>query len=336
VKIAIDAMGGDNAPLSNIEGAIASLESKGISPVARREKIEIVLVGQKNLIKNELTRRGDSGLPFEIQDASQVIGMDEHPAEACMSKPDSSIAVGISLLKEGKVEAFISAGNSGAVMATAVINLDRLKGVRRPAIASVFPTLKEPCVIVDVGANSECKARHLYQFAAMGEAYVKYVFKRRIPRVALLSMGHEENKGSPTTRDAYQLLIKSKMNFIGNIEGGDIINGTADVVVCDGFIGNVVLKFGEGLALAIMELLKQEIQKSPVRKLGAGIMKGAFRDIMKKIDYEEIGGAPLLGVNGTCVICHGVSTAKAVKNAVNVAAEFVEQEVNKHIEENLQ
>jgi glycerol-3-phosphate acyltransferase PlsX len=335
LKIAVDVMGGDNAPSSNIDGAIAALDSKGIGPVARRQKIEIVLVGKKDLIKEELATKGVSAFPFEIQDASQVIGMEESPTEACLKKPDSSIVVGISLLKERKVDGFVSAGNSGAVMATAVINLERLKGVRRPAIAAVFPTLRDPCVIVDVGANAECKPKHLYQFAAMGEAYVKYVFKRRIPRVALLSMGREEGKGSPITQAGYNLLIKSNLNFIGNIEGGDIINGVADVVVCDGFMGNVVLKLGEGLATAIIELLKQQIDKSFIRKMGAGMMKGAFKDIMKKIDYEEIGGAPLLGVNGTCVICHGSSNAKAVKNAINVAVEFVEQEVNKHIEENL-
>jgi len=335
LKIAVDAMGGDNAPIPNIEGAIESLSPDGVGPVARKQDIEIVLVGRKDVINKELSHRGATTLPIEVQDAAQVVGMEESPLEAFRKKPDSSINVGISMLKRGEVDGFVSAGNSGAVMAAAVMNLERLKGVRRPAIAAIFPTVKEPCIIVDVGANAECKPRHLYQFAAMGEAYVKFVFKRRIPRVALLSMGHEESKGSTITQAAYKLLMKSNMNFIGNIEGSDIIKGAADVVVCDGFVGNVVLKFGESIASLILELLKQEINKSAVRKIGASMMRGAFKDIKKKINYEETGGAPLLGVNGACVICHGMSSAKAVKNAINVTVEFVEQNVNKYIEENI-
>ena len=335
MRIAVDAMGGDTPPAPNIDGAIAALEPGGIGQVTRKEKTELVLVGRKELLKREIAARGVSALPLEIIDAPQVIGMEENPIEGCRSKPDSSIVTGMTMMASGEVDGFVSAGNSGAVMAAAVMNLEKLKGVSRPAIAAAFPTLKDPCVIVDVGANSECKSRHLCQFALMGEAYVKYVYKRRIPRVALLSMGHEESKGSSVTRSAYKLLMKSNMNFIGNIEGSDIVKGAADVVVCDGFMGNVVLKFGESLAMSILELLKVEIDQNVIRKIGAGIMKGAFTDIKKKINYEEIGGAPLLGVSGACVICHGISSAKAVKNAINVAAEYIEQDVNKHIEESL-
>jgi len=335
LKIAVDAMGGDNAPFSNIEGAIAALSPDGIGPVARKEKIEIILVGEKDMLKKELAKRGASALPLQIKDASQAIDMDESPLEAYRNKPNSSIAEGIKMLKSGEADGFVSAGNSGAVMATSVMELDKLKGVARPAIASVFPTLKESCVIVDVGANAECKPKHLYQFALMGEAYIRYVFKRRIPRVALLSMGHEEGKGNALTKAAYKLLMKSDINFIGNIEGSDIVKGTADVVVCDGFVGNVVLKFGESLAMSILSLLKQEVKKSFVRRIGAGIMKGSFRDVKKNINYEETGGAPLLGIDGSCIICHGISTPKAVKNAVNALAEYIVQDVNKHIEESL-
>jgi glycerol-3-phosphate acyltransferase PlsX len=335
MKIAIDAMGGDRAPGPNIDGVLAVLENKNAGQAAHKRKLEIVLVGKRDLLKKELTSRGVSALPVEIKDASQVINMDESPIDACRKKPDSSIVVGTMMLKDGLVDAFISAGNSGAVMASAVLHLERLKGVRRPAIATIFPTLKESCVIVDVGANAECKSKHLFQFAMMGESYVKYVLKRRIPRVALLSMGHEEGKGNTVTQAAYKLLMKSNLNFIGNIEGGDIINGVADVIVCDGFVGNVILKFGESVAESVLGILKQEIEKSPVRKFGAGIMKGAFRDVKKRIFYEETGGAPLLGVNGSCIICHGGASAKAIKSAINVAVEFVEQDVNMHIKESI-
>ncbi len=330
MKIAVDAMGGDNAPHPNIDGAILAIETE-----LRKQKIEIVLVGKKDIIKKELASKGGAVLPIEIKDASEVIDMDESPIEACRKKLDSSIVVGINLLKNGSVDAFISAGNSGAIMTAAVLYLERLKGVRRPAIATVFPTLKQPCVIVDVGANAECKSKHLFQFALMGESYVKYVFRRRIPRVALLSMGHEEGKGNTITQAAFKFLMKSNLNFIGNIEGGDIIKGEADVIICDGFVGNVILKFGESFAEAMLGLIKQEINKTAVRKFGASIMKGAFRDVKKRVFYEETGGAPLLGVNGACVICHGSSNAKAVKNAINVAAEFIEQDVNKHIQESI-
>lgn len=335
MKIAVDAMGGDNAPCPNIDGAIAAIENKDIGQAVRKQKIEIVLIGKKDVLKKELVSRRVSALPVEIKDATQVIGMDEAPIEACRKKLDSSIVVGIMMLKDKLVDAFVSPGNSGAVMAAAVLYLERLKGVRRPAIATVFPTLKQPCVIVDVGANTECKSKHLFQFAMMGGPYVKYIFKRRIPRVAILSMGREEGKGNTVTQAAYRLLMKSNLNFIGNIEGCDIIKGAADVIVCDGFVGNIILKFGESIAESIIDLLRQEIQKSTIRKIGAGIMKGAFRDVKKRIFYEEIGGAPLLGVNGACIICHGSASAKAIMNAINIAAEFVEQDVNKHIEESI-
>ncbi len=333
MKIAVDVMGGDNAPLPNIDGAIEALSS---NIIAGKENIEIVLVGEKKMIQCEIDKKAAKSLPIEIQDATQVIEMDESPIEACRKKQDSSIMVGLTLLKEGEVDGFVSAGNSGAVMAGAIMNLERLKGVIRPAIAAVFPTLKDNCIIIDVGANAECKSKHLYQFAAMGEAYVKYIYKRRIPRVALLSMGHEEGKGNNLTQLTYRMLMKSKLNFIGNIEGSDIMKGVADVIVCDGFVGNIALKFFESVTTSIMGLLKNEIDKNIIRKIGASIMKGAFQDIKKKISHEEVGGAPLLGVKGSCIICHGISTAKTIHNAIKMSAEFVEQDVNKHIQESFE
>ncbi len=335
LRIAVDALGGDKAPSPNIKGAIEALQPGGLGGVARKQKVEIILVGRKEEIKEEISFRGAATLPIEIQNATQVVEMEDSPMAATRLKPDSSISVGVNLLKEGRADAFISAGNSGAMMTAAVMNLGRLKGVKRPAIATVFPTVKDPCIIVDVGANAECKPRHLFQFAAMGECYVKYVFKKRIPRIGLLSMGHEEGKGNALTRTAYSLLMESDMNFIGNIEGGDIIKGTADVVVCDGFVGNVVLKFGENAAKLLFEMLKSELHKGILRKAGARILKVAFDNIKKQVLYEEVGGAPLLGVNGTCIICHGSSNALAIRNAINAAAEAVEQDLNKHIEEKL-
>ena len=335
LKIAVDAQGGDKAPAPNIEGAIAALQPGGLGTIARKQDIEIVLVGRKDMIKEELARRHVSTLPIEIENATEVVEMEDSPMDSTKNKPDSSIAVGIRLLKEKKADAFITAGNSGAMMTSAVMNLGRLKGVKRPAIAAVFPTIDDPCVIVDVGANAECKPKHLYQFAVMGEAYVRDVFKKRIPRISLLSMGHEEGKGNTLTRTAYKFLMESDMNFIGNIEGGDIIKGAADVVVCDGFTGNVVLKFGESAAQSLFEMLRNEIGKGFFRKLGAGMMKGALKEIKKQVLYEEVGGAPLLGINGTCIICHGMSNALAIRNAINAAAEAVEQDLNKHIEEKL-
>ncbi|MGM0441647.1 MAG: phosphate acyltransferase PlsX [Elusimicrobiota bacterium] len=335
MKIAIDAMGGDRAPGPNIKGAIKALEPDGLGNVVRKDNIEIVLVGKKKVIKKELSKLNAGALPIEIRDASQVIEMGDSPMRAVTKKLDSSLVVGVNLLHEGKVDGLVSAGNSGAFMAASAINLDKLRGVKRPAIASIFPTLKEPCVIVDAGANAECKPKHLYQFALMGEAYVRDVYKRRIPRIGLVSMGHEKGKGNKLTRSTYKMLMKSDVNFIGNIEGNDIITGDVDVVVCDGFTGNIILKFGESIAGSMVKMLKREIDKNLLRKIGAGIMKGAFSDLKKKVFYEEIGGAPLLGLEGTCIISHGNSNAKAIKNAVNVAAEFIEQDVNKHIEENL-
>ncbi len=335
MKIAIDAMGGDRAPVPNIKGAIQAIKPEGLGGVLRKDEIQIVLIGKKDLIKKELSRQRVGNLPIEIEEATQVIEMEDSPMRAVTKKTDSSIVVGVKLLREGKIDGLVSAGNSGAFMAAAAINLDKLKGVKRPAIAAVFPTLKQSCVIVDAGANADCKPKHLYQFAMMGEAYVRDVYKRRIPRVGLVSMGHEKGKGNKLTRATYKLLMKSDMNFIGNIEGNDIITGDVDVVVCDGFTGNIILKLGEGIAGSMLKMLKNEIDKSIVRKLGAGIMKGAFSDLKKRVFYEEIGGAPLLGLEGTCIISHGSSNTKAIKNAVNVAAEFIEQDVNKHIEKNL-
>jgi glycerol-3-phosphate acyltransferase PlsX len=335
LKIAVDAMGGDRGVSVNVLGAIKALSPEGVGQVARKQPISIVLVGKKEVIKKELAKHGATTFPIEIKDASQAVEMDEDPLEACRNKPDSSIMVGVKMLKEKKIDGFVSAGNTGAYTAAATLTLNKIKKVKRPAIASLFPTVKDFCVITDVGANAECKPKFLYQFATMAEEYVKYVYKRRIPRVGLLSIGHEKSKGNKLVKDTYDLLMESDLNFIGNIEGGDIIKGVADVVVCDGFTGNIVLKFGESVAQAVIDILKDEIGQSVFRKVGAGMMKGSFQGLKDRMLYEEVGGAPLLGLDGTCIICHGDSNANAIKNAINVAVEFEEQGVIKHIEENI-
>lgn len=335
MKIAVDAMGGDLGLEPNVLGAIQALGPEGVGQVARKQPISIVLVGQKELIKKELARHGATTLPIEIADASQSVDMDENPLEACRNKPDSSIMVGVKLLKDKKIDGFISAGNTGAYAAAATLTLDKIKKVKRPAIASVFPTIKDFCVIVDVGANADCKPKFLYQFATMAEEYVKYVYKRRIPRVGLLSIGHEKTKGNKLVKETHELLLESDLNFIGNIEGGDVIKGVADVVVCDGFTGNIILKFGESISQAVIDIIKEEVGKNVMRKVGGKMLEGAFKGLKKRMLYEDVGGAPLLGLDGTCIICHGDSNARAIKNAINVAVEFEEQGVNKHIEEQI-
>ncbi len=335
MKIAVDAMGGDWGAAPNVLGAIEALSPEGVGQVARKQPISVMLIGQKEVIKKELAKHEATTLPIEIKDVSQSIDMDEDPLEACRSKPDSSIMVGVKLLKAKRIDGFISAGNTGAYTAAATLTLDKIKKVKRPAIASVFPTIKDFCVITDVGANADCKPKFLYQFAVMAEEYVKYVYKKRIPRIGLLSIGREKSKGNKLVKDTYELLMESNLNFIGNIEGGDIIKGMADVVVCDGFTGNIILKFGEAIAPAIINILNDEIDQNIFRKVGAGMLSGVFQVLKDRMLYEDVGGAPLLGLDGTCIICHGNSNAKAIKDAINIAVEFEEQAVNKHIEEQI-
>ncbi len=325
MKIAIDAMGGECAPQAIVEGAVQAVE---------HIKAGLILVGKEDEIGRELAKyKGFKNI--SIHPASQVVEMSDSPTEVLRKKKDSSIAVAVKLAQDGKVAAVVSAGNTGAAVATSVMNLRSLKGVQRPAIAIPLPTMKGTSVLLDVGANVDSKPKHLFQFGVMGNVYASYILKKRNPRVALLSIGEEETKGNDLTKAAFKLFKDSSMNFIGNIEGRDLFQGKADVIVCDGFVGNIVLKVSESLEQTFKVLLKEEISKELVTKIGAYLMGSAFKGLKKKTDYSEYGGAPLLGINGVCIISHGSSSAKAIKNAIFVAEKFIDYEVNKHIIENL-
>jgi glycerol-3-phosphate acyltransferase PlsX len=327
MKISVDAMGGDHAPAAIIEGAIRA---------AKAFSHEIILVGNPEVIQAELTRLGAANLPnIRIEASQDVVGMDESPAQACRQKPESSMMVAARLVGRGQADAVVSAGNSGATMAAALWHMHRLPGVMRPAITSIMPTLKGFCVVTDVGANVDCKPKHLLQFGVMGAQFAKHIFNRPEPRVGLLSIGEEETKGNELTLAAAPLFKQYIPGFIGNVEGRDIPKGMADVVVCDGFVGNVVLKFGEGLAEALIGLIKEQVHRHPIAKIGGLLLRGAFRDVHKKIDYAEYGGAPLLGVNGICIVCHGKSNPKAIFNAIRVAGELVQKGTNDLIRQEL-
>jgi len=328
MRIAVDAMGGDNAPAAVVEGAVLA---------AREYEIKVLLVGQQEVVKETL-RNFDLGKgSIEVIPASQVVLMDGSPTEAVRRKRDSSIAVAARLLKNRDADAMVSAGNTGAALATTRSLLGKLKGLARPAIAAVIPNAVDVTILLDVGANAGgCKSEHLLQFAIMGEVYAKDLMGKENPRIGLLSIGEEKSKGSATTLGAFPLLMQSKINFVGNVEGKDIVNGTVDVVVCDGFVGNAILKFAEGMSEMILQLIRAELSRGKLSKLGMLLAEPALRKFKKRVDYTEYGGAPLLGINGACIIGHGKSNAIAIKNAVRVASEFVSHKVNNHIEQNLQ
>jgi glycerol-3-phosphate acyltransferase PlsX len=325
--LALDAMGGDNAPSSTVEGAILA---------AKTLKAKIILVGPEKLIVQELfkhhKKHNITSLDIDIVNATEIITMDEHPAKAVRNKKNSSLSVCAKLVSEGKADAFVSMGNSGAAMAAALFYLKRIEGVLRPAIASPFPTLSGYCVIADAGANMDCKPEHLFQFALMASSYASTVMNVKNPKVGLVSIGEEDTKGNELTLAVSGLLKKTNLNFVGNIEGRDIPRGAADVVICDGFVGNVVLKFGEGLAEMMIRLVKKGFKDHPFAWASIPFLWLAIRDLMKKVDYSEMGGVPLLGVNGVCFIGHGRSNAKAVKNALFSGAKAVEHNFVKSIE----
>lgn len=314
MKIALDAMGGDYAPAVTVEGALEAVsEIQGLS---------VVLVGDEAELANELRGKNFSVSSIHIKHASQVVDMDEAPLTALRRKKDSSIKVAIELVKSGEADAMVSAGNSGVVMATALFLLGKLPGVERPAIAAVMPTLKGCFILIDAGANVDCRATHLLQFAIMGEAYAKSIFNVGSPKIGLLGIGKEDAKGNELTKEAFKLIKDSGLNFIGNIEGKDIFIGDADVVVSDGFVGNIALKISEGLAEAMTKMLKREISEKSTGRIGYLFLKNALKSFKKKTDYSEYGGAPLLGISKPCIISHGRSTAKAIKNALKLADEF--------------
>jgi glycerol-3-phosphate acyltransferase PlsX len=322
MKIAVDAMGGDYGPAVVVEGAVAASREFGAS---------LILVGDKAAVEREAARVGAGSLPVEIRHASQVVGMGESPSQALRRKRDSSLRVAAQLVKDGEAAAFVSAGNTGAAMAIAMFVIGVLPGVDRPAIAAVLPNLRRFTVLLDVGANVDPKPWHLLQFAVMGHIYARDILGYDNPRVGLLSVGEEEGKGSQLTREAYEQLKESSLNFIGNVEGRDIYNGRCDVVVTDGFTGNVALKISESLAEMLGAMLKEELMRDVRSRIGASLAVPAFQRFRRRVDYTEMGGAPLLGIDGAAIICHGASPVKAIKNAVRVAVEWARAGVNEHI-----
>ena len=321
-------MGSDRAPRPEIEGAIQA---------ARHLGARVVLVGSEPIIKTELRRyRWTSQLPIEIVHASEVITMEDKAAQAVRSKRQSSMHVGLRLVREGRAAGFVTAGNTGAAMAAAKMILGALPGVDRPALAAVFPTaIRTGAMLLDVGANVDCDAHNLEQFAVMGEVYFRSIFSTRRPRVGLLSIGEEETKGNQLTREAFQLLKQLPLNFVGNVEGRDLYNGEVDVIVSDGFVGNVALKTSEGVVNLVRAALKEALRETITRQVGYLLSRSAFTDFKKRLDHTEYGGAPLLGLKGVCIITHGSSNANAIKNAIRVAAEFAESNANAEIEKAL-
>jgi glycerol-3-phosphate acyltransferase PlsX len=325
VTIALDAMGGDHFPKPEIEGAVQAAKALGV---------KVILVGKEDVVKHELNRHpGWQSLPIEIRHASEQITMEDSASKSVRAKKDSSIRVASRLVKTGEAQCLVSAGNTGAVMATAKMVQGMLPGVDRPALASAFPTLKGSAVMLDVGANVDSSPQMLAQFAVMGDAFARIIYHKTRPRVGLLSIGEEEHKGNALTHEAFPLLkALQHVNFVGNVEGRDVYSGIVDVIVCDGFVGNVALKVSEGLVEVLFrQMLRESLKETLTRKVGAYLARGAFADFRKRVDYAEYGGAPLLGVNGLCVICHGRSNAKAIRNAIRVGKEFVEGRINERI-----
>ncbi|MDR2395327.1 MAG: phosphate acyltransferase PlsX [Endomicrobium sp.] len=326
--IALDAMGGDFAPVSTVEGAILA---------AKQANHKILLVGQEQSILDEMRKHSKKynlkSLNIEIINADEVIAMDEHPVKAVRQKRNSSLSICANLVASGKADAFVSIGNSGAVMAAALFYLKRIEGVLRPAISTFFPTMEGNCILADMGANVDCKPEYLLQFAIMASLFYEKIVGIKRPRVGLVSVGEEPTKGNALSVATFELLKKTDLNFIGNVEGRDIPRSKADVVICDGFVGNVILKFGEGLSEMILKLIKKALKKHPFAWASLPFLWLAIKDLRKSVDYTEIGGAPLLGVNGISIVGHGSSNAKAVKNAIFAGVRAVEQNLVYEIKE---
>jgi len=330
MKIVVDAMGGDHAPEVVVAGAVAEARARGT---------QIILVGIEDRIRAELSKLGaTSGLPIEVVHASEVVEMAEHTL-AVKAKKDSSLAVGMRLVKEGKADAFASAGNSGAVMAAALFGLGRIRGVERPALSSIYPAAPEPCLIIDIGANADCKPEYLVQFAVMGHTYARVMFGLDQPKVGIVSNGEEEDKGSTLVRETYPLLKASGLNFVGNVEGKDIGKGLANVVVTDGLTGNVIVKLTEGVVSFLGKTLKRQFTAGLRNKIavilmipglilmipGLALLYPSLAGLRKRVDWREIGGAPLLGVNGVVIIGHGRSDVKAIQSMIRMAEKSVQQ-----------
>lgn len=323
MRIAVDAMGGDHAPHEIVRGAIDA--AKQLDTVS-----SIILVGDETRIRAEMP----GGAPpeqIEIRHASEIVGMEETPAQAVRRKKDSSIGRAVDMVKRGEADAVVSAGNTGAVVVAAQLKLRTLEGVERPAIATVMPTERRPLVLIDAGATPDCNARLLQQFAIMGSVYSHVILEVPDPVVGLLSIGGEESKGNEITKEAFKLLSSASVNFRGNMEGHDLFRGETDVVVCDGFVGNVILKTSESVAEVFGQWLKRELSQNFIRKMGAGLLSGAWNAIKLKVDPERYGGAPLLGVNGLVIITHGASSGLAIRNAIRVASESFHHNMNQLI-----
>jgi glycerol-3-phosphate acyltransferase PlsX len=327
ITIALDAMGGDHAPRAEVEGAIAA---------ARELGVRVLLVGIEASVRQELDRHKHPDLPIEVVNADEVITMNDSPSHAFRRKKGSSLHVAAHLVKDGKADALVTAGNTGAAMTVARFVIGTLPSVDRPALAAAFPNMKEKTsIVLDVGANVDSKPEQLEQFAVMGEIYYRAIWGTKRPRVALLSIGEEEMKGNELTREAATLLKQTALNFVGNVEGRDVFRGNVDVIVCDGFIGNIALKLSEGVVEQIGGMLKKAIKSSLASQLGYALSKRAFDTLRKSTDYSEYGGAPLLGVRGITIIGHGRSNPNAIKNAIRVAAELCRARVNEKIEQEL-
>ena len=324
-RIAVDAMGGDYGPSLVVPASVK----------AARDGIGIMLVGDEVIINEELAKLDISGLDVTVVQASQVVEMDDKPSDALRRKKDSSIQVACRRVKAGEADGVVSAGNSGATVACGMFVLGRIKGVLRPALAGIMPTEKDPVVLIDVGANVDSKPLHLFQFGLMADVLARYVLGVKDPSIGLLSIGEEEGKGNAMVREAYDLLRESQLKFIGNVEGRDIFTGDVDVVVCDGFVGNVALKLSEGLAQSMGRILKEELKSSWLSKLGTLLSLRAFKRFKRVVDYAEYGGAPLLGLKGIVIVCHGKSNELAIINAIKVAATSVRNKAHEHLAEGL-
>ncbi|MGB9627938.1 MAG: phosphate acyltransferase PlsX [Thermodesulfobacteriota bacterium] len=322
MKIALDAMGGDYAPQTTVEGAYLAAKHHGA---------KVILVGDEDQISKELSKYPTSKLPLYIQHAPHVVAMHDSPSAVLRRMKDTSIKVAIELAKEGQASGVVTAGNSGAAMALAMFIFKKLEGVDRPAIATIHPTIKGSTVLIDSGGNVDCKPFHLVQFALMGDAYAKYILNKDQPRIGVLSNGEEEGKGNELTREVHEILTQTDLNYIGYVEGNDLNSGEVDVIVCDGFVGNVVLKISEGLWETISSILKWEAKDNLRAKVAYFLMSRAMRRLSKRMDYSEYGGAPLLGINGNCVISHGHSNAKAIMNAILLAQSLAKNKLNERL-----
>lgn len=327
MKIAIDIMGGDGGPVVTVKASVDAVNELDV---------HLVLIGKEDIIKNELSKYKYNSEKIDIVNAEEEITNEEEPAMAIRKKKDSSMVVGFNMLKEGSVSGFISAGSTGALLSGGLLIVKRIKGIERPALATVYPTKKGVSLLLDVGANADSKPKYLQQFAIMGSIYSEKILNKQNPKVALINIGSEKEKGNILTKEAYSLLEQTpNINFCGNIEGRDIPDGSIDVLVCDGFVGNIVLKLTEGLAISIFSMLKEVFMKSMKSKIGAMMLKSGLVDFKKKLDYTEYGGAPLLGVKGTVIKAHGSSNDVAIKNAIKQAKQFIENRVVENIEENI-